>query len=198
MPTRLDQVALRPARRADAADLARLVDLAGEGLPRHLWARMAGPGEDVWDVGARRASRDDGAFSWRNAVVAEVDGAVAGALVVYRIGDAPEPLDELPAMFRPLQQLENLALGSQYVNVLAIFPDHRRRGLGRRLLAEAEARGGDAGAMSIIVADRNAPAVALYCASGYRERARTPIVKEDWVSDSTAWVLLLKPLETGA
>ena len=80
-PHRGDQPCLRPrprrltrrscARRgaSDAADLARLVDLAGEGLPSYLWARMAEPGEDAFAVGERRrAARDEGAFSWRNAV----------------------------------------------------------------------------------------------------------------------------------
>ncbi|MBA3326247.1 MAG: GNAT family N-acetyltransferase [Rhodobacteraceae bacterium] len=187
-------IEVRPAERRDAADLARLIDLAGEGLPSYLWASIAEPGEDAFAVGMRRGLRDEGGFSWRNAAVAEVGGAVAGALVAYRIGDAPEPLEALPPMFRPLQELENLAPGSQYVNVLATYPDFRRRGVARRLLAEAEARGAGAREMSIIVADRNAPAIALYRASGYIERARRAMVKEGWVCDSGAWVLLAKPL----
>jgi hypothetical protein len=40
-------IELRPARREDAADLARLVDLAGEGLPSYLWAGMAEPGRSL-------------------------------------------------------------------------------------------------------------------------------------------------------
>lgn len=185
---------IRDARREDAPDLARLIDLAGEGLPAHLWARMAEPGEDVWTVGVRRALRDEGAFSWRNAVVAEIDGVVAGALVMYRIDDAPAPLDDMPAMFRPLQALENMVPGSQYVNVLATYPEFRRRGVARRLLAEAEARAGDAPEMSIIVADANAPAFGLYRTTGYAERARAAMVKEDWACASDAWVLLTKAL----
>ena len=49
-----------PFRRAtpdDAHALAELIDFAGEGLPSYLWARMAEPGEGVWDVGRRRARR---------------------------------------------------------------------------------------------------------------------------------------------
>ena len=107
------QVSLRPARREDAPDLARLVDMAGEGLPSYFWARMAEPGETPMEVGVRRAAGDAGGFSWRNAVVAEVAGQVAGALVSYRVADEPEPLDALPPVFRPLQALENLVPGSQ-------------------------------------------------------------------------------------
>jgi ribosomal protein S18 acetylase RimI-like enzyme len=187
-----DAIGLRPATRADAADLARLVDLASEGLTSYLWARMAEPGESVWDVGARRAARDEGAFSWRNAVIAEIDGQVAGGLVIYRIADAPEPLEGLPGMFRPLQELENRALGTQYVNVLATYPAFRRRGVATALLHEAERRAGD-GTLSLIVADRNAAARRLYLAFGFADVARAPIVKEEWETESDEFVLMLKP-----
>lgn len=185
--------ALRPASREDAADLARLADMAGEGLPRYLWAGLAGPGEDPFAVGARRVARDEGSFSWRNATVAEVAGTLAGMLVTYRVGDAPEPLDELPPIARPLQALENRALGTQYVNILATFPAFRRRGVASRLLAEAAARGAGLPGISLIVADRNAAAHRLYEASGFRETARLPIVKEDWRCDSDFWLLMIRP-----
>ena len=184
---------LRPARREDAPDLARLVDIAGEGLASYLWARGTRPGESAFDVGVRRAARDEGGFSWRNAVIAEVGDAVAGALIVYRIGETPKPLDDLPAMFRPLQALENQAPGTLYVNVLATYPDFRRRGVASRLLAEAEVRAGTAG-LSLIVAEGNAPAIALYRAFGFAEAGRAPIVKEGWACASDSWVLMLKPL----
>ncbi|HYN46826.1 MAG TPA: hypothetical protein VES64_09055, partial [Allosphingosinicella sp.] len=119
---RPDDITLRAARRDDAPHLARLGNMAGDGLPAYLWARMAEPGEDAWALGERRAARDEGAFSWRNAVIAEVGGTVAGVLISYPVGDAPQPLDDLPPMFRPLQQLENLALGTHYINVLATDP----------------------------------------------------------------------------
>src|SRR5690606_2222755 len=100
---------LRPATPADAGDLAELINFAGDGLPLYLWQRMAEAGETAWDVGRRRASRDEGSFSWRNAVMAEIDGRVAACLVGYPLADRPEPVDydTMPAMFVPLQELEN-------------------------------------------------------------------------------------------
>ena len=77
-------------------------------------------------------------------------------------------------MFVPLQELENLAPGTWYVNVLAAYPEHRGKGHGRRCsasptgIAAAENRPG----LSIIVSDANTGAVRLYERCGYRETAR--------------------------
>lgn len=184
--------AVRPARREDAPDLARLGDMAGHGLPSYFWRRTAAAGQDPMEIGIARAARDDADFSWRNAVIAEVGGRVAAALVSYPIGDTPAPLDGLGPIVRTLQSLENHALGSQYVNVLAVYPEFRRRGLGRRLLEEAARRAGPRH-LSLIVEDANAAARRLYQSFGFRVTAEAPIVKEDWLSDAEAWLLMERP-----
>ena len=143
-----------------------------------------------------RAARDEGSFSWRNAWIAEADGHAAGALIAYDISSDPEPLDDLPAMFRPLQALENLVPGTRYINVLACYPEFRRMGIGRLLMTTQEPMAGPNG-LSIIVADRNEPAIALYLSLGFSETARLPIVKEGWSCDSSHWVLLTRPRSAG-
>lgn len=186
----------RRATRDDAVAMAELVDMAGEGLPLYLWSKLAGPGELAWDIGRQRARREDGSFSYRNTVVREEDGRVVAALIGYPLPDAPEPIDydDMPAMFVPLQELENLAPGTWYVNVLATYPEHRGRGYGRELLAIAETLAAAAGCsgISIIVADSNTGARRLYERSGYIERARRAIVKEAWAHPGREWVLLVK------
>ena len=187
-----DHPHLRPARRSDAADMAGLGDLAGGGLSHHLWAQEAAPGEDPLVVGARRAARDDGAFSWREAVIAEVGGRTAGMLLTYRTPEAPEPVDDLPPMFRPLQALENRVPGTLYVNMLATYPAFRRRGVASALLAEAERRAAATRGLSLVVADDNHEARGLYRARGFAEIAEEPLVADGWVTNSRAWVLMLK------
>jgi ribosomal protein S18 acetylase RimI-like enzyme len=191
------QPPFRPAVRADAPVLAELVNHAGEGIPLYLWDKLKEPGETAWDVGRRRAARDEGAFSWRNAVVIEHEGKAAGCLIGYEIAERPEPIPaDLPAMFRPLQELENLAPGTWYVNVLAVLPAFRNLGLGGRLLRRAEETGRASGrrGLSIIVADANQGARRLYERLGYREAATRPMVKEGWVNEGRSWVLLTRPL----
>jgi ribosomal protein S18 acetylase RimI-like enzyme len=187
----------RAARLDDAALLADCVNHAGEGMPLHLWTRLAGDEQGGWGLGRERARRDSGAFSYRNAVVIEHDGAAAGCLIGYETPDAPEPIaKDMPAMFHPLQELENLAPGTWYVNVLAVLPDHRNLGLGARLLALAEdiARALGKRGMSLIVSDGNPDAARLYRRTGYAEVARRPIVKDGWAHDGEAWLLMTKPL----
>lgn len=192
----------KPFRQAtieDAAMLAELVNYAGEGMPLYLWGKMAGPGEDAWQIGRRRAAREEGSFSYRNAMVIEHEGACAGCLIGYRIPDVPEPIAaDMPPMFVPLQELENLAPGTWYVNVLAVQPQYRGRGLGTQLLALADAvadRQGSRG-LSVIVAGANSGARRLYKRCGYSEQATRPIVKEGWETKSAHWVLLTKPYAT--
>lgn len=181
----------------DADALAELINIAGEGLPAYLWERMAEPGETIWDVGRRRARREESTFSYRNAVVAEQEGAVVACLLGYALPDEPVAIgDDMPPMFVPMQELENMAAGTWYVNVLATYPEHRNRGHGRRLLALAERIAAAQGCrgLSIIVFDTNHDARRLYERCGYRASGARRLVKEDWVHPSEEAVLLVKPL----
>lgn len=181
----------------DARVLAELVNDAGEGLPHYLWGTLAESGEDAWDVGRRRAARDDGSFSYRNAAIIERDEHCAGCLIGYEISDDPEPIaDDMPAMFVPLQELENLVPGTWYVNVLAVRPQFRGHGLGTQLLDLADKTAQSLGkrGLSVIVSDANAGARRLYERCGYSQSATRPMVKEGWKNDGTLWVLLTKSL----
>ena len=191
-----------PFRRAttdDAHALAELINFAGEGMPAYLWERMAEPGESDWDVGRRRARREAGGFSYRNAVVIEEAGKVVACLIGYPLPEEPEPIDPkgMPAMFVPLQELENLAHATWYVNVLAVYPEQRRRGLGARLLGLADELAAAAGGrgLSIIVSDANLEAQRLYERCGYRPIAERTMFKDEWQGAGQSWVLLVKPAE---
>jgi ribosomal protein S18 acetylase RimI-like enzyme len=187
----------RRATRADAAALAELVQFASEGLALCLWAQLAGRGGDPWDIGRKRASGETGGISYRNALIGEVAGRPACALIGYPLGDKAEPTpDALPAMLAPLHELTRMAPDTWYVHALAAYPQHRGRGLGTALLAEADKRAAraDKPGLSLIVTDTNTSARRLYEHSGYREAAQRKIVKENWQHPGTNWVLLTKRL----
>jgi ribosomal protein S18 acetylase RimI-like enzyme len=188
----------RRARLDDAPALAELVNFAGEGFPLTLWEGMREPGETAWDVGRRRAAREEGSFSWRNADVAEAGGRVVAALIGYPQPAKPEPIDyaAMPPAFVPLQELENLAPASWYVNVLAAYPEYRGQGLGTKLLAVADGNAAGRGlpGLSVIVSNANEGARRLYQRCGYRETATRPMVKDGFETEGTAWVLMTRTL----
>ena len=186
---------IRHAAIDDADLMAELVNYAGEGFPVYLWAQLAEPHETAWDVGRRRAAREDGGFSYRNASMIESDGKPVGCLIGYEIPDEPQDIgDDMPPMFVPLQELENIAAGTWYVNVLAVLPEYRGRGLGTSLLSHAEAlsRSLNKRGLSVIVSDANLGARRLYESCEYCEISTRPMVKEAWANEGQHWVLMTK------
>ena len=188
---------VEPAGKADATALADLIVIAGDGLPLVLWEGMRTPGETAMDVGARRAAREEGGFSFRQAHVVRAEGKVISALVSYPVTEptAEAEFTQVPPVFRPLLALENALTPSWYVNVLATVEGARRQGAASRLLKEAENQARQAGFrdLTLITGDDN-PARGLYERFGFRERTRLPIVKDGWDYPGTCWIAYAKPV----
>jgi ribosomal protein S18 acetylase RimI-like enzyme len=150
---------------------------------------LASSGEDPWEIGRQRQAKR---AQSGQIVAIEAGGRVVAALTGYAIPEQPGPIpDDMPAIFRPLQELENLAPSTWHVNVLATMPQYRGRGFGKQLLdiAETTAQSEKLNAMS---------ARRLYERAGYRETARRLILKEDWQTRGQEWVLMLKRLPQDA
>ena len=184
----------RSATKEDAPALAELVNYAGDGLPLYGWRKYAGEGKDPWAVGRDRAVREEGSFSYRNATVIEYGGVCAGCLIGYAISNEPEQIIADTAIFAPLQELENLAASTWYINILGVLPRFRNLGLGGKLLTLADNTAKETGlrGCSLVVADENRGARRLYERNGFRERARRKMIKEDWETTSENWLLLVK------
>ena len=170
---------LRRATKEDGRALAELVDIAGDGIPSHLWSRSAKAGQSPVEVGVERVSRENANFSYRNAVVTEVEGTVAAMMLAYRLPDeqADVNLDDLPDLIRPLVELELEVPGSFYINALAAYPEYRGLGLGTRLLEAAHTLASKAGCetLSLEVFSQNKGAVRLYERHGYKTLASLPV-----------------------
>jgi GNAT superfamily N-acetyltransferase len=188
---------IRPAKPSDAAHLVRFINMASDDLPLHFWKRAVGPSGDPWAHGMERAARAAGSFSYSNAWLAVLDGEVASSLLGYPAEVTPSPVDpDTPPIFVPLLELESLAPGSWYLNVLATYDAFRGKGCAGALLAQAEQIARQAGhpVISLIAADTHADARRLYAAKGYTEAARRPVVKGDWQVDAAEWILMVKTL----
>jgi ribosomal protein S18 acetylase RimI-like enzyme len=193
----MTEIRIRPAGTPDAAAITILADIAGYCLPHWVWSNSPDrrPGESVLAFGRRRVLRQDSVFSYRKTFVADVDGEVAGMLLGYRQPDVAAPVgDDVPEPLRPLSELEALAPGTWYVNILSVFEEFQGSGIGRRLLEKADALAKASGArgLSIIVEDDNSGAHRLYRNAGYREIASRPFVPFPGCAPAENWILLVK------
>jgi ribosomal protein S18 acetylase RimI-like enzyme len=192
----MTDVTFRPGAVADAVHLAAFMDMASQGLASRLWLRMTVPGQGPFEIGRARAMREDVGLSYRSATIAEVGGSVAGALVDYPMSSAG-PAKDIPDLLVPLLDLEALAPDTWYVNILAVYPEFRGRGIGARLLQVADERAAASGprrVLSIIVASTNANARRLYDGHGFRFLAKRPVVPFPGGPGPGDWLLLTKAL----
>ncbi|WP_052699870.1 GNAT family N-acetyltransferase [Martelella endophytica] len=185
---------IRDARREDAPDIVRLINIAGHGLPLWCWSRLDGGGEDAWQAGRDFVAREDKAISWKNGTVATLGSDVAAVLIAFHLdGDAPGYGAERDhPVFAPLKALKVRAAGTFHLHVLAAYAEYRGRGLGSILIDKAErlSHGRD---LSLILSDANGPARRFYARLGFEEADRLPIVTtDDWQAEGENWLLLVK------
>ncbi|HUT48434.1 MAG TPA: GNAT family N-acetyltransferase [Alphaproteobacteria bacterium] len=181
----------RPARREDARTIAEFYRIASDGVSDYVWSKLADPGEDLLEVGARRYARENTEFSYQNCELAEMDGAVVGMLLGYRM-PAPEPSDE-PVDDPILAGLSQLEIpGSFYIAGIAVSPALRSAGIGSALMARAHdrARAGGMSQTSLIAFDPN-PAVRLYERLAYRTVDRRPVVAHPLIRYTDCDALLM-------
>lgn len=180
---------LRPARRDDAPDIARLFLISSDGLAEYIWSQIEGSETDILAVGAMRYARDDVAFSYQNCQIAEHDGAVVGMLHAFEM-TADDEIETDPVL-RPYAELEDP--GSLYVSGVAVDAACRGGGIGRALMAFAEERADaeNLPRVSLICFEPNAGALRLYRSLGYREVDRRAIVPHPCLHYASGDALLL-------
>ena len=169
---------IRQANASDAECLAKLINLAGEGIPNWLWTRACTEGQTPLEIGTRRAKRKTGGFSYTNALVAEPHGNPIGMVLSYAITKAPsENPDDLPAPIAPFVALEKLSVNTWFINALAVFAEGQNQGVGSQLLeaTEHQARAHGYEWLSIQVYEQNTGAVRLYQRHSYTLAAREPV-----------------------
>lgn len=189
------EVALRPAKKSDCRAIASLYSISSDGVADYIWTQLAGPGENILDVGQRRYEREDSVFSYRSCTVAVLDGEIIGMLVAFPMHvDRDAANENADAVLAPYSVLEED--NSYYICGMAFFPPYRGYGLGTRFLqlAEEQARERKLPKMSLIVFEQNAGAKRLYERQGYREIARQPVVPHPLIHYTGDALLMVKPL----
>ena len=178
----------------DAQALARLIDIAGEGIPAWLWEQSATEGKTPLAIGIERARRHTGGFSYSNAMIAKIGEQTIGMVLSYLIHEDPcDNTEVLPKPIVPFVQLEKQSVGSWYINALAVHPEYQGRGIGSRLLQTAEELGlaHNVTTISIQVYSQNTGAVRLYQRLGFTQLSSSPVLHHPCQPYYTGDVLLL-------
>ncbi|OJF90033.1 GNAT family N-acetyltransferase [Pararhizobium antarcticum] len=191
---------LRPATRADAAELAILVDIASHGFAGWLWsgAVAAGVCDTALERGRATMREDAAPGAWPDATVADWNGEITGVAIGYRLEDSVRAIAAPHPVIAPLLAMQRQVVGSRFIDSLAVYRQHRGKGIGQALLADqiASACGEQ---VSLITESHNEAALGLYSAHGFIERARLAAVPLFEDSKRHDWVLMTlnRPEERG-
>jgi len=184
---------IRPATRADSADIVILDDIASSGLASHVLEAGVRDGnyDRPLEFGRDGYAFIDGPFSWKNVLIAETADGVAGMSLSFDLtggaGDQglPDPVLD------PLEALKAQAVGTRMIDSVAVYTRFRGQGIGRALVEAELSRA--TGPSSIITDDANARALSLYQSLGFEEQARAPFIAFNENHAATHWVLLTRP-----
>ena len=168
---------IRPARREDCFEIARLLLMASEGLAEFVWGSMAQPGESPIDTGARRCATDAITCSYRNCFIAELANTTVGMLNSFPMEKRENSDDQRDkGISQPFIELQDY--GSLFVAGVVVYPNRRGRGIGSRLLATAEQQAVFFGLdrLSLICLEQNQDAMRFYNRLGFREIDRRRLV----------------------
>lgn len=172
------EVRVEQAVAGDAREIARAIVMAvTPELCMESFGRHGATIDDVTDLFAALAGRDDTQYSYLNSLVARTaDGRVAGAVVAYDGARLRILRDEFIRMATSRLGMEfpdvipdETGADEYYIDTLAVWPEYRGRGVAKALLRGAidlaHAAGKPAG---LLVEKDNTPARALYVSMGFR------------------------------
>ncbi|HEY5082883.1 MAG TPA: GNAT family N-acetyltransferase, partial [Rhizomicrobium sp.] len=163
---------------ADAFALAELSILGGDGMYEFLLEDMA-PREMLAGLMARTMKQDSGGYCWRHCFVAD-DQGVAGMVNAYPAAWLrEEERDMLPPdrvqVLDPIDQAQDWE--SFLINSIAVRPQHRRQGVGLRLIQWAieQAKVGKFMRISANVWQDNQAAIGLFEKAGFGLHTRVAV-----------------------
>ncbi len=183
---------VRAARQADSADLAILDDVASAGLASAVLEAYVREGlaDRPLEFARDGFAFVESPFHWSNAIVAEIDGGVAGALISWPMeADDGEASPDDPVL-APIGELKQLAPHTRFIDSLAVYTRFRGQGVASALLAAEFARADRPS--SLITHDSNAKALALYRANGFAVVAHRPYVAFNDRIVANEWLLLVR------
>ncbi|NOH16141.1 GNAT family N-acetyltransferase [Clostridium cochlearium] len=173
---------IRGAKPEDAEKAAELISMAWD----ELACIFAGSKdkEEVNKVISTFCKEKNNRFSYEYIDIAEKDGKIAGLVLAFPAEKEMKLnipiIKKLPYMYKrkisnykeevvPMLSSEEAKPGEYYIDSIAVHPNYRKNGLGKKLLMVARKRALKKGfkKVSLIVKPKNKGAIKLYKSSGY-------------------------------
>lgn len=178
---------IREARKEDTEELIELLKVILTDM--ELPVMQEADWEDIKPALVEAGKRESYRLNYRNAMVKEVDGRIAGFFNGYKGGAASETYEPIETMLKrydlPVSENhddEESVEGEWYLDSIVTHKAYRGQGIGKELLEAAFAKAKDSG-MSVIglnVDHGNPRAKALYEHMGFRKTGEIVLAGHDY------------------
>lgn len=172
---------LRPASLADAPFVALVMM---EAIGAQLMEEGIMPEEHIVNI----CRRTDTLYSYKNAVIAELDGKPIGCVIAYNgkgyhdVKTHTFSLIRDKLSFNPNTMDDETREGEYYLDSIAILPAYRNKGYGRQIIAYAVKCAQEQSLLPVLACSpENEKAYQLYRSLGFEEDGRLFIFGEDYL-----------------
>ncbi|MFI5324286.1 MAG: GNAT family N-acetyltransferase [Thermodesulfobacteriota bacterium] len=145
----------------------------------------------------KRYSREDNHFSYKNCVIAESGGEVAGMIAAFPMIEPDQNVlhTEMDPVLIPYSKLEQY--NSYYIAGMAVNPEYRGKGIGTKLLniSAEKSTSLDLPQLSLIVFEQNEGAKRLYERHGFYEINREMVVPHELIHHTVDAILIVKDIK---
>lgn len=180
-PQHASELTFRQATLSDAPFIA-LIMMEAVGVPLMEQGKL--PEDGITDI----CRREDTLYSYRNAVIAEIDGKPVGGLISYngkgyhdiKVHTFSLVRENLP--FNPDDMDDETREGEYYLDSAAILPEYRGKGYGRQVIKYGIGLARKLNLLPILACDpENRNAYGLYSSLGFKDSGRFFIFGEDYI-----------------
>ena len=189
------QLILRMGTQEDIPALSLLFDMANFGDVKRIWTEEAKEGESWLDICRRRMMETAGEIYFGKAVVAQVDGNVAGALFFFNY-TPPESFPDIsgmPLYLRIFAEMRTQMKAGVLLRDIGVFPEYRGMRLATKMIDAAINTGVAAGLryINVIVHDSNILQHEHYYKRGFNVVFKSLVINHVYFKPDSYWYLLI-------
>ena len=185
---------LRRADLTDASVLAHLMNMVSEGELALKFGADADIDETWLNVARKLISQTTSELSYTNCIVYEIDGDVAGMMLLNWLSSHMPEIDvsQIDEDARPANELVMLVSGSLLIRELGVFEKYRKQGIAKAFLqlAEGYAKSKSIPMLSLTVHETSTAALAAYQNYGFEFVNFRPILEHSsWAKGSKLFLM---------